>query len=160
MILISPYAAALQNGNLNPKNYPFWNELLTKIGGTKHIVQVGVDGEEKLVPDFRKNLSVAELRQLLKQCETVISCDSFMQHLAWDEGVKAIVLWSVSDPLIYGHPEHINLLKSREYLVENQFLWWNNVQHNSDSFVKPDIVMEHLHQIIPGLNTYGEHFRN
>jgi ADP-heptose:LPS heptosyltransferase len=145
MIVISPYSKKLLNGKQNPKNYPYWHELIAMIDD--HIVQVGVDGEEQLVPDFRKNLSIAELRQLLRECKTFISCDSFVQHLGWDVGKKGIVLWSVSDPNIYGHPENINLLKDRKYLAENQFLWWEFVNHNPESFVSPEEVIYNLQNI-------------
>ena len=66
------------------------------------------------------------------------------QHLAWSEGKQGIVLWSVSDPLIYGHPENINLLKNRSYLVQNQFLWWDSYEFNPDAFVKPKEVVHFL----------------
>jgi len=142
MILIAPYAKALHSGKENPKNYPFWPELLALID--EPVVQVGIAGEQKLVDDFRQNLSIAELRQLIKDCRTWISCDSFFQHLAWAEGKPGIVLWSVSDPNIYGHPENTNLLKSREHLADNQFLWWENYDHNPDAFVMPQDVLIHL----------------
>jgi ADP-heptose:LPS heptosyltransferase len=145
MIVISPYSKKLLNGKQNPKNYPYWRELIAMIDD--HIVQVGVEGEEQLVPDFRKNLSISELRQLLRECKTFISCDSFVQHLGWDVGKKGIVLWSVSDPNIYGHPENINLLKDRKYLAENQFLWWEFVNHNPESFVSPEEVIYNLQNI-------------
>lgn len=145
MIVISPYSKKLLNGKQNPKNYPYWRELIAMIDD--HIVQVGIDGEEQLVPDFRKNLSISELRQLLRECKTFISCDSFVQHLGWDVGKKGIVLWSVSDPNIYGHPENINLLKDRKYLAENQFLWWEFVNHNPESFVSPEEVIYNLQNI-------------
>lgn len=138
MILISPYAQRLKSGNINPKNYPYWQELIAMID--KPIIQVGIEGEQQLVPDFRKNLSIDALRQLIRECKTWISCDSFIQHLAWDEGKKGIVLWSVSDPLIFGHPENVNLIKSRDHLASNQFLWWEYVPHRSDVFVEPEIV--------------------
>lgn len=136
MILISPYSQKLQSGKTNPKNYPYWEELIALIDAP--IIQVGIEGEKQLVLDFRKNLPIAVLRQLLRECKTWISCDSFFQHLAWDEGVKGVVLWSVSDPLIFGHPENINLLKDRSYLAKNQFLWWESTPHNKDAFVKPE----------------------
>ena len=138
MIVISPYAQRLKNGKTNPKNYPYWQKLIAMI--EEPIVQVGIEGEEQLVPDFRKNLSIAALRQLINECKVWVSCDSFIQHLAWDEGKKGIVLWSVSDPLIFGHPENVNLLKSRDQLATNQFLWWEYVTHRSDLFVEPEIV--------------------
>jgi ADP-heptose:LPS heptosyltransferase len=142
MIIIHPYAKTLTNGNRNPKNYPYWKELIALIN--EPIIQIGVDGEEQLVPDFRMNLPIIELRQLIKNCRTWIAIDSFFQHLAWSEGKSGIVLWSVSDPLIFGHPENHNLLKSREYLTQNQFLWWNLTKYNIDAFVKPEEVIKSL----------------
>lgn len=142
MIIISPYAKALQNGKRNPKNYPFWNELIELID--EPIIQVGIEGEEQMVPDFRKNLPLSELRLLLKECRTWIGCDSFFQHLAWDEKKPGIALWSVSDPNIFGHKENINLLKSRNSLAENQFLWWDFIEHNQDHFVSPQEVIKFL----------------
>ena len=142
MIIISPYSKALFSGKQNPKNYPYWKELIELID--EPIIQVGVTGEVQLVPDFRKDLPIAELRKLIGECRTWVSCDSFFQHLAWDEGKKGIVLWSVSDPLIYGHPENTNLLKDRKYLAENQFLWWEFVEHQNERFVNPQEVLDSL----------------
>jgi ADP-heptose:LPS heptosyltransferase len=142
MIIISPYAKALNNGKTNPKNYPYWEELISLID--EPIVQVGIEGEKQLVPDFRKNLAVPQLRQLIKDCRIWIGCDSFFQHLAWSEGKQGIVLWSVSDPLIFGHSENINLLKDRNSLAKNQFLWWESTEHNSESFVLPQEVIKFL----------------
>ena len=144
MILIHPYAKPLKNGKENPKNYPYWEELIQKIPKSIHIIQVGVDGEKQLVEDFRKSLSILELRHLLDECKTWIGVDSFFQHLAWSESKPGIVLWSVSDPLIYGHPENWNLLKSRDYLAPNQFLWWDFTAFDENSFVKPEEVIKFL----------------
>lgn len=141
MIVISPFSKALRSGKNNPKNYPFWPELVKEIQKKMQVVQVGVEGEEQLVPDFRKNLSLPALRALIQMCDTWISCDSFFQHLGWDEGKRGIVLWAVSDPLIFGHPENVNLLKDRANLVKNQFLWWEATDHDPDKFVSPNEVM-------------------
>lgn len=144
MIIISPYSKALKNGKTNPKNYPYWKELIRLID--QPIVQVGIEGEIQLVSDFRKNLSLSELRKLIQECKTWISCDSFFQHLAWDEKKRGIVLWSVSDPLIFGHAENINLLKDRKNLVANQFLWWEHTKFDAKKFVSPQVVVECLHR--------------
>jgi len=142
MILIAPFAKPLVNGKNNPKNYPYWKELIAQID--ERIIQVGVEGEEQLVPEFVKNLPIARLKELIAECRTWIGCDSFFQHLAWDCGKPGVVLWSVSDPLIYGHPENINLLKDRSYLAPNQFLWWDFTKHNPDAFVKPEEVLKFI----------------
>lgn len=144
MILISPYSKRLMNGKTNPKNYPYWREFLALLDPEIEVIQVGIDGEEQLVPDFRKNLSMPDLRTLIHECDTWISCDSFFQHLAWVEKKKGIVLWSVSDPLIYGHPENSNLLKDRSFLAQNQFLWWEFVEHDPAKFVAPEVILEAL----------------
>jgi ADP-heptose:LPS heptosyltransferase len=144
MIIISPYSKKLLSGKQNPKNYPYWAEIISQIN--EPIVQVGIEGEEQLVPDFRKNLSLTELRKLIQQCRTWISCDSFLQHLGWDEGKPGIVLWGPSDPLIFGHPENINLLADRAHLVPNQFLWWEATEHKNERFVKPKEVLKHLNK--------------
>lgn len=144
MIIISPFSKKLLSGKQNPKNYSYWAELISQID--EPIVQVGVGGEEQLVPDFRKGLSLTELRKLIQECRIWISCDSFLQHLGWDEGKPGIVLWGPSDPLIFGHPENINLLADRAHLVENQFLWWEATEHKNERFVKPEEVLKHLNK--------------
>jgi ADP-heptose:LPS heptosyltransferase len=142
MIIIHPFAKPLKNGKVNPKNYPYWKELISKID--EPIVQVGVTGEEQLVDDFRQNLSIKELEALIAECRTWIAVDSFFQHLAWRAGKKGIVLWSVSDPNIFGHPENTNLLTDRVNLASNQFLWWEFTEYDENKFVKPDEVINHL----------------
>jgi len=142
MIIIAPFAQKMRNDKTNPKNYPYWETLIEMID--EPIVQVGVEGEKQLVPDFRKNLSIDELCALIKECRTWISVDTFFQHLAWREGKPGIVIWGPSDPLIFGHPENINLLKDRSCLVENQFIWWEATEHRNDRFVKPKEILEHL----------------
>ena len=56
MILISPYSKQLTNGKTNPKNYPYWDEVISQI--QEPIIQIGIEGEKQLVNDFRKNLAV------------------------------------------------------------------------------------------------------
>jgi ADP-heptose:LPS heptosyltransferase len=145
MIIIAPYAQKLRNGKENPKNYPWWPELiqlLEKINS--RIIQVGVEGETQLVNDFRKNLSISELKKLISECDTWISVDSFFQHLAWSENKKGIVLWGQSDPLIFGHEENINLLKDRKDLREKQFWLWEQCDYKEECFVTPQEVIKHL----------------
>lgn len=142
MIIIAPFAQKLHSGKENPKNYPYWKKLVDLI--EEPIVQVGRSGEHQFVVDFRADLPIHELRQLLRECKTWIGVDSFFQHLAWDEGKPGIVLWSVSDPLIYGHPENVNLLKHRDYLAPNQFLHWDYTPFKAEAFVEPHEVINHL----------------
>lgn len=142
MIVISPFAKKLNNGKNNPKNYPYWKELISLIN--EPIVQVGVTGEEQLVDQFYQNLSLSELKDLVLQCRTWISVDSFFQHFCWDIGKYGIVIWGQSDPNIFGHPENINLLKDRSYLLEKQFYMWDMITYRHDCFVEPKEIIKHL----------------
>jgi ADP-heptose:LPS heptosyltransferase len=142
MIIISPYAKALRNGQNNPKNYPYWKKLISKID--EKIVQVGIEGEPQLVDIFYTNQSMEQLAELIHQCRTWISVDSFFQHYAWDLGKPGIVLWGQSDPNIFGHPENINLLKDRKYLRENQFWMWEQCDYKKEVFVQPEEILKYI----------------
>lgn len=142
MIIISPYAKQMRENKQHPKNYPHWKKLVSII--EEPIIQIGISGEEQLVTDFRQNLSLNELKELVLNCKTWISVDSFFQHFAWDLGKKGIVLFGQSDPNIFGHPENINLLVDRKYLREKQFWLWEQTDFIEESFVKPEIVLNAL----------------
>lgn len=132
----------MRNNGRHPKNYPFWEEVLSHVN--EHVVQVGIEGETQIVDDFRKNLSLTELGELVKECKTWMSCDSFIQHFCWDLGKPGIAIFGQSDPNIFGHPENINLLKDRSYLREKQFWIWEQAEYKEDAFVSPDVVVEAL----------------
>ena len=142
MIIIHPFSKALLSGKENPKNYPYWQELIAMID--EPIVQIGVTGERQLVDDFRCDLPIAELRSLIQECRTWVGVDSFFQHLCWTENKPGVVLWSVSDPLIFGHPENTNLLKDRRFLAPNQFLWWEATEFNIDNFLMPMEIIPYI----------------
>lgn len=146
MILLAPWAKKLRVDKPHPKNYPYWPEVIKGIN--EPIIQIGIEGEVQLVDDFRKNLSLSELGNLVRECKTWLSVDSFFQHFCWDLGKPGIVVWGPSDPLIFGHPENVNLLKDRSYLRPNQFWWWEQCDFNENSFVEPTIVVDAVKRII------------
>lgn len=151
MIIIFPFAKNLRNGSLHhPKNYPYWKDLIPLIKEIdSNIIQVGIDGEEDLsTGDFRKNLSLPKLSKIILESDTWIGVDSFGQHLCWDLGKRGIVLWGQSDPLIFGHHENINLLKSRQSLRENQFWMWEQTNYDPSVFVQPEEVIEALNKLL------------
>ena len=145
MIIIHPWAQKLRNNNMNAKNYPYWNELITLI--PDQIIQIGIEGEEQLVPIFKKKLSILELVSLIDECDAWISIDSFFQHLAWAHNKPGVVIFGKSDPNIFGHKENINLLKDRLYLREHQFDIWEAEEYNKNVFVKPEVVIESLNKL-------------
>lgn len=133
----------MRNNKPHPKNYPWWPELIKLLLNDGHtVIQVGIDGEEQLVPDFRKNLKLSELSDLINSCDTWLSVDTFGQHIAWDLGKKGIAIFGQSDPNIFGHKENINVLKSRKFLRKQQFWLWEQAEFNEDSFAKPNEIFE------------------
>jgi hypothetical protein len=144
MILLAPWSRKLPENKPNPKNYPWWPQVIKLLSDSEPIIQVGVEGEEQLVPDFRKNLKLTDLEMLLWQCRTWASVDSFFQHLAWDQGKSGVVLWGQSDPVIFGHPENINLLKDRKYLREKQFWLWSQCEARDEVWITPEEVVSEI----------------
>ena len=145
MILIAPYARQLRNGNVNAKNYP-WPELLVELleNSGKEVVQIGVEGEKQIAKRFERNLSFQEVSSLLDKCATFVAVDSYLQHHGWQVGKRGVVIFSQSDPIIFGHPIHNNLLKDRKYLRPNQYDMWEGVPVNEESFFSPEEVLEKM----------------
>ena len=142
MIIISPYSKQLISKKRNPKNYPYWKELTSAIKENE-IIQIGVTGEEQIVKDFRKNLPLKQIEDLVRQCELWMSVDNFFPHLAHHIGKPGLVIFGVSYPNIYGYPENINILKDRKYLRKNQFDMYDSCLFNEDVFLKPnDIIVK------------------
>ncbi len=142
MIVISPWAKQLPDNKWNPKNYPWWPQLIALL--PQPIVQVGVGGEQQLVPDFRTNLNLQELATLIHTSSFWISCDSFVQHYAWDLGKPGVVLWGPSNPIIYGHPENMNITKGAQFQSADQFLMWHLIENRTDWWYSPDQVVQQI----------------
>jgi ADP-heptose:LPS heptosyltransferase len=138
MILLHPYAQKLRNGKDNPKTPPAW-WWVSFLGALRapQVVQLAVPGEAPFVPDVRVSLPQREIRALVRACEYWIAVDSFLPHLAQHEGKPGVVLWSQSDPTLWGYPGNLNLLKSRAYLRPRQFHIWEQAQYQPEAFVSP-----------------------
>lgn len=147
-IIISPYSKVMPSGKKNPKNYPHWNEVIDALRDEYHIIQVGVEGEKELnAHEFRKNLSLDKLGVLVKACETWISVDNFFPHFAMLCSKPGVVLWGQSDPIIFGYPENLNMLKDRMFLRIKQFASWEEAEI-IDCFVSPTEVVQNVRIIL------------
>lgn len=157
MIVIHPFAQKLRNGQVNPKTFPYWKSLLQLLG-EKEVIQLGVEGEDRIVDkgNFKKNLPLREITKLLKECNYWISIDSFLPHLAHHIPKPGVVLWSASNPQIYGYPENLNLLKNESYLRHDQFGMWEALKFNADAFMKPEDIAARIKGWLPST----PHYRN
>lgn len=148
-IVISPYAKKLREKDTpHPKNYPFWKELIRTLK-EHQIIQIGVEGEEKLVDDCRFGLSTKDLIELCSDIDLFISVENFFPHFMNYNFPKktGIVLFAKSDPEIFGYPQNINLLKDKKYLRWDQFGPWEATDYVEDAFVNPDIIMYAINRL-------------
>lgn len=147
-IILAPYSARLRTGNRNPKNFPHWAEVVCRLTTLGYeIIQIGAAGEDRIegVSQHAVNWPLKKLRVVLEDADVWLSCDSFLPHFVYAEKInrRGVVIFSQSDPLIWGHPENINLLKDRTYLREFQFQdWTTSAVYNEDAFVFSDEVVD------------------
>jgi ADP-heptose:LPS heptosyltransferase len=145
-IIISPYSQKLRNGGNNPKNYPYWKEVVIglKQKGYK-IIQIGVKGEEKIcdeVDEFCQNLSLKSLEDYVKKCVIWLSVDNFFHHFCAYHKKPGFVIFAQSDPRIYGHKLNFNLLKDRKYLRPDQFNIWEACTYNKDAYISAEEILK------------------
>jgi len=143
-VLISPYSKVMRNGKRNPKNYPFWAEVIKVLQRKKlHVIQIGLEGEEKLnANEFAFNKTLDELGELLEVSTTWASVDNFFHHFCYLKERPGVVVFGRSDPQIFGHPINENLLKDRCYLRAAQFNFWEEVEYSTECFVEPEVVID------------------
>lgn len=147
-IVLAPYAQKLrppQQQLPNPKNYPYFPELITLLKEYK-IIQIGIAGEAQLVDDFRQNRPLKEIESLVQETNFFLSVDSFLPHLAHHIGKTGVVLWGQSDPNIFGYSDNLNLLKDRSFLLPNQFGIWEAPKFNPDAFMDAQAVFKRIIQ--------------
>lgn len=152
-ILISPYAARLPNGNVSPKNYPFWSRLVQLLNQTGYdVIQIGVAGEERVegVGQFIQNWPFDKLRTLVNDCATWIAVDNFFPHFCHAERLKpGIVLFGPSDPRIFGYDQNVNLLRGRDYLRQFQYDTWMAVDPNPNAFIYAENIISEVFKLAP-----------
>lgn len=143
-IIISPFSRNLRSGKTNPKNFPYWEEVVKnlRLKGYR-IIQIGSTGEPSIGADEVKyGLKLKELKKLLDESDGFASVDNFFNHFATFYGKRGVVVFGRSDPKIFGYEQNINLLKHRACLRKNQFDLWENDEFRADVFVSADEVVE------------------
>jgi ADP-heptose:LPS heptosyltransferase len=150
-IVISPFSRKLRNGKENPKNYPIykWKWLVSEFEKRGYeVIQVGVKGEEKIADLFLENQSLEDLKELILDCDVWLSVDNFFQHLAWTVEKSGIVLFSLSNPDIFGHKENINLCRDKSYFRLDQFGKWEDANYSPGSFVSKETVLKTVNGVL------------
>lgn len=150
-IIISPFSQKLRNDKENPKNYPYWEQLVTLIKQSEevHITQVGRTGEQIIngVDEVKFDLPLRKLRDLLEEMDIFFSVDNFFPHFAHFYGKQGVVLFGRSDPRIFGYKENVNLFEHPKYLRPDQFGLWESCERIEEAFMKPERVLETLNNL-------------
>jgi len=143
--LISPYSKVMRNGEKNPKGYEHWERVIDLLHTEGwHVTQLVYGAEKKLsnVDITLKADSFKELESLVKLYTTWISVDNFFHHMAASVGKKGVVIFTRSDPEIYGHRENVNLLKDRKYLRYDQYHIWEQCVAVPEASIDPEEVVK------------------
>lgn len=138
-ILFAKNCRELNNKLINPKDYPYWKELIESFMSDSYdivFLETIIDHDKLL--DY------------LNQFDCIVTIDSFIQHFCWFNKIRCIVIFSITDPLIFGHPENINLLKDRKYLSDNQFLIMEQQVYNPDAFIEVNKVKNAVEMFLRG----------
>ncbi len=149
-LVLSPYSSKVANPLGNPKNYPRFQDVVTilKNTGIWHITQIGTATETAFtnVDAMMTNATLDQIEQLIETCDVWLAVDNFLHHMLRNNS-KGVVVWGQSDPNLFGYGNHVNLLKSRSYLRENQFGTWDECQYRTDCWVGPDEVASAVIQL-------------
>lgn len=150
-VLISPFSQPLRNGNTNAKNYPHWSkvcELLTN--SNTNVIQLGVGTEPDIYPNIERynNLYFKDLEKLVISANTWISVDNFFHHFCAFLNKPGVVIYSKSDPRIFGHNSNINIYKDISYFRKQQFADWQEEPNDLNSWVAPEYVAKKALELI------------
>jgi hypothetical protein len=138
MIIISPFSRPLKNGAPNAKEYPieFWRDLVEYLElGLFDVMQIGVEGEERICEQTAFNAPPQRLLRLLENAASYIAVDNFFPHFAHYHGYHGNVLFTKSDPLLFGYRENNNIIKDREHLRPDQFGIWESCPYDQDAIM-------------------------
>lgn len=144
-IIISPYSKKLKNGKTNPKNYPYWKELVQLlIKDGYEVEQFDLPNEPPIngITKWKKALPIYKIHEILPEYDFFISVDNFFHHMCAYHNFKGYVLFSQSDPKIFGHDLHTNIYKDTKYFRLKQFEIWEQCEYNNDAFLSAKSVFD------------------
>ena len=145
-VLIHPYSSRTTKRNPKEPSPEYWDMVCMQLNNKYKLIQLGATGDRKINAHQHKwNLSRSEIEKELEGCHSFIAVDSFLPHLN-DLKVKkrGIVLWSATDPNIFGYSYNYNLYLNAYNVVP--WATWEYVEWK-DVFVSPIEVVEALEKL-------------
>ena len=120
------------------KAYPFWQQLVGILQYQGHELYQfmspnGTDTDMEC--NYKLIGTVDEIVKILPTLDLFISVDTFLPHLvvAKKIPIKGIVIWSLSDPKLFGYEQFINVSK-KEYFRKDQYNVWIGVKRVKEAF--------------------------
>jgi len=90
-------------------------------------------------------MPLSKLKDFASDMDTFISVDNFFPHFCNHYNLKSgIVIFSKSDPKIFGYKQNKNLLKDVKYLRPDQFGLWDSCNYEQDAFVLPQQIIDNI----------------
>lgn len=148
-ILIIPYSRKLPNNIESPKNYPFWQNIVDLlVKNNFEVFQLIFGKDEPILNGVKKLYDYSEKQQieLLFNTDCWISVDTYFQHFAKYHHINGIVIWTLSNPEIFGYYENMNLYSDKKYFVklEDSYLDWITISKKYENIIK---TMRHLEPV-------------
>lgn len=116
------------------KEWPYFAEFI-ELYPDIEFIEVLIDGQTvtKGATPFIGTRS--EIIKLLKESDYFISIDSWLQHLAaMQTKVKGLVIFSRSNPAIFGYSKFVNVFESHTYFKANPYEAWNPTDLQLEAF--------------------------
>lgn len=159
-LIISPYSRPLKSLGINPKNFLQWeivvDGLLARFPTLKILQVCYKSGEKGLIDskihpdtDYLFFSSVHDLGPYFRMPIVWASVDNFFPHLcAVSKGPPGVVIFSKSDPSIFGYPTNHNLHSIPTRFRPNQFDFWEACNYDPDAFPSANSVIDAIGSFI------------
>lgn len=157
-ILISPYCARIpivQNGKVvgtqdSAKTPYYWKEFMAVVHATQkdwEFLQIGAPDDIHLPHcKFKSPRIPQEAVELIKSTDTWVCPDTWLQHLA-SPIKKGVVVWSRSNPKLFGYDTNINLVKDEKYFKPDPWSTWHQTEYIKEAFVDYEEIIMALKEI-------------
>lgn len=152
IILLSPYSRITPKGEPSPKNYPYFEEVVNGMPDVQ-FYQIGSVGEP-VISGVRRHFlgrNMKFIKGLIDECTTFLAVDNFLPHMCHYYKKHGVVIFSRSDPSIFGYPENLNIYKDKRYFRKNQFDFWGQKDYDKDAFVNPAEVIRRTEAFIKSI---------
>jgi ADP-heptose:LPS heptosyltransferase len=112
----------MQNGKPNPKNWPYWFELISLlVSAGHHIEQCGEEHDTRICGSFIHRISMETVIEDLNRYDLCLCVDTWLQHAAVAAGVPAVVIWTATNPEVFGNAANINVVAESPRFAKDQY---------------------------------------